>query len=97
MAKDSNYDILLDEDGDDKVVNGDFAVGDGYEDDCLIICQLNKGVLKSEPMLGPNLILMINANKAPTEIKQDLRLALSSDGKDPQIVDIKEGNIVIGI
>lgn len=97
MAKDSNFDIVLDADSDDAVANGDFVVSDGYEDDCLIICQLNKGVLKSDPMLGPNLIHMINANKAPTEIKQDIKLALASDGKDPKTLDIKEGNIVIGI
>ena len=42
MATD-NTDILLDADGDDKVANGDFALGDGRLDDGEIIFKLNTG------------------------------------------------------
>ena len=57
---DNNNDILLTDDFDDAVVNGDFDMGDGTEDDCLIITKLNKGALKSDVILGPNLVMMMN-------------------------------------
>jgi hypothetical protein len=88
-----NDDILLDEDGDDLVRDGDWAVGDGTLDDCWIIFGLNKGTVKSDPLLGPNLQLMINAPTVPTTIKQALDLALEMDGKTPKKLDIVNGHI----
>lgn len=90
MATDNN-DILLDDDGEDKVKDGDFAVGDGTIDDCFIIFRLNKGMLKGNVMMGPNLQLMINDNKPPTKIKQEMSLSLEMDGKTAKKLDIVNG------
>lgn len=92
MATD-NIDILLDSDYEDKIVDGDFAIGDGRLDDCNIILQLNAGELKSDPILGPTLIRMINSNISPTQIKQKCTLHLNRDGKFPKKFDIKNGFI----
>lgn len=94
MAKD-NVDILLDEDMEDKVVNGDFAIGDSTLDDCNIILKLNTGSLKSDPILGPNLIRMMNSNMSPTQIKQLIKLHLNRDNKHPRKLDLNNGFVDI--
>ena len=92
MATDNN-DILIDADGDDIVKDGDVDIGDGTIDDCLIIFRTNKGDVKSDPLLGPNIIRMINAAQTPTEMKQELMLNLRMDAKEPKKLNIKDGNI----
>lgn len=94
MAKD-NIDILLDADGDDKIENGDFAIGDGVLDDCNIIVQLNQGSLKSDPLLGPTIIRMMNSNVSKGEIVQAIKLHLKRDDKEPKKLDITNGSINI--
>jgi hypothetical protein len=92
-----NDDIILDQDGEDLVDNGDFVVDDGKLDDCLIILKTNKGEVKSDPMLGPNLIKMMNANVTTTDLKQEILLNLKMDSKEPKKLDIKDGNIDLSI
>lgn len=94
MATDST-DILLDDDFEDKIENGDFAIGDSTLDDCNIILKLNTGSLKSDPILAPNLIKMINSNISPTQIKQEIKLHLNRDNKYPKSLDIKNGFVDI--
>lgn len=94
MAKD-NVDILLDENFEDKVVNGDFAIGDGTLDDCNIIVKLNTGSIKSDPILGPNLVKMINSHLSPTQIIQQIKLHLNRDNKQPKKLEITNGFINI--
>ena len=93
MATD-NDDILIDNNGDEIIKNGDFAIGDGSLDDCFIIFKLNTGVLKSDPILGPNLITMMNKQGAQQEMKQALKLHLNRDKKTYKKLDIKDGKIV---
>ncbi len=80
MAKD-NQDILLDDTGDDKVENGDFAIGDGSMDDCFSILKLNQGALKYDPILGPNLIRMTNSKGSDSDISNVVRLNFERDNK----------------
>lgn len=96
MAKE-NIDILLDANGDDKVVGGDFAIGDGTLDDCIIIMKLTTGSLKSDPKLGPNLVEMNNAKKSPTEIQQVMKLHLKRDNKTVKSLKIVNGEIKLEI
>jgi hypothetical protein len=88
---------LIDSNGDEIVTAGDFAIGDGTLDDCNIIFRLNTGALKSDPILGPNLITMINSNKQDADIKQSLALHLARDNKYAKKLDIKNGNITFTI
>lgn len=90
-----NIDILLDSDGEDKIEGGDFAIGDGVQDDCSIILQLNAGELKSDPMLGPTLIRMMNSHTSPTQMKQQIKLHLNRDNKYPKDIKFNNGTIDI--
>ncbi|HXU28018.1 MAG TPA: hypothetical protein VN698_12380 [Bacteroidia bacterium] len=93
MDNQPNVDILRDAAGDDLIRDGDFAIGDGTLDDCLIIFKLNKGALKSDPILGPELQKMINSKMSPTQIKQILLLNLKRDNKTPKTLNVVNGNI----
>lgn len=94
MATD-NTDILLDPDFEDRIEAGDFAIGDGTLDDCNIILKLNTGDLKSDVMLGPTLIRMINSNTSPTQMKQEMKLHLNRDNKYPKEIVFENGSIKI--
>jgi hypothetical protein len=92
-----NTDILLDENGDDLIKNGDYAVGDGVQDDCVIILKLNKGALKSDPLLGPNLVSMTNGKNTKSDMEQAVRISLERDGKRPTKVVLVDGKIQIAL
>jgi hypothetical protein len=94
MAKD-NEDILLDSDGDEKVDNGDFAIGDGSLEDCECILNSNTGTVKSDPLIGANLFLLMNGQVTKTEIRQRVQLNLARDNKFPQRINVVDGNIGI--
>jgi hypothetical protein len=93
MDKDNNIDILLDSDGDDAAENGDFKIGDGRLDDCYTIFKLNSNSLKYDPILAPNLVMMMNSKASSLEIKQTLALNLGRDNKKYKVLDVKNGNI----
>lgn len=90
MATDSNSDIVLDGDFDDKHLYGDFELGDGRVDDCRCILKLNSGALKSDPIMGPNLILMMNGKVTETDLKQIIDLHFRRDGKELKALYTKE-------
>lgn len=92
MATD-NTDILLDENGDDLIKGGDYAVGDGVIDDCFIIFKLNTGSLKSDALLAPNLISMINGKQGSDDIKKALSINLQRDNKQYKRLSVKNGLI----
>ena len=96
MATD-NDDVLLDSDGDDSIKSGDFELGDGSEDDCVIILKLNRGALKSDPLMGPNLITMMNKKYGSSDIIQAIRIAFERDGKRPKNLSIVGGQINIAL
>ncbi|CAA0228449.1 conserved hypothetical protein [Tenacibaculum maritimum] len=75
-------DLLLDKDGDLLIQNGDIAVGESLTQDVSIIIRLSKGDLKSDPVLGADLITMINQKESPAVIEDQIRLHLERDGKD---------------
>jgi hypothetical protein len=81
-------DILLDEDGDLSIVNGDFVIGESLDQEVAAILQLNKGDLKEFPVLGPNLVQLINSNTSAIELKQLIKTELKRDGKSYQ--ELKE-------
>ena len=90
-----NGDFCLDENNDIATLNGDFRVADGRMDDCLIISYLNKGALKMDPVLGPNLIRMTNAKISEVEVLKALRVAFERDNKFASKLSIVEGKIDI--
>jgi len=92
MATD-NTDILLDENGDDQIKGGDFAVGDGTLDDCFIIFKLNTAALKQDPILAPNLVSMMNSTASNDDMKRAISLNLQRDNKKYKKLAVKNGII----
>lgn len=93
MARDNNTDILLDDDGDDAAGDGDFLIGDGRVGDCYTIFKLNSNSLKYDPVLAPNLVMMINSKASSLEIKLALVLNLGRDNKKYKKLEVKNGII----
>ncbi len=74
--------ILLDDNFEIVVRNGTVAIGETLIQEVHIILQMNQGELRSDPLLGPNLIYRIKGKKNQSEIKQAVKLALARDRKD---------------
>jgi hypothetical protein len=79
-----NYetDILLDENDDLIIVDGDFAIGESVLQEVGIILRLNSGDLKSDPVLAPNLVQLVNAKENPQEFEDRVRIHLKRDNKN---------------
>lgn len=75
-------DILLDENNDLIIRNGDFQIGDSLSQEVSIILGLAQGELKSDPLLGPNLTLLMNSKANKTRVQTRVKLHLKRDGKD---------------
>lgn len=75
-------DINLDLDDDLGITDGDFTIGESLSQDVGIILRLNQGDLKSDPILGPNLIQLIKSNVSQQELQTIIKLHLERDGKD---------------
>lgn len=81
-------DILLDENGDLAIANGDFVIGESLDQEVAALLQMNKGELKEFPIIGADLIKLINSNTSEIELKQILKNELKRDGKSYQ--ELKE-------
>jgi len=75
-------DILLDENDDLLFKDGELVLGESTTQEVGIIVRLNQGELKEDPLLGPNLITLINSNASKAKIKQRMKLHLARDGKN---------------
>lgn len=75
LLLDENDDLLFDS-------NGELVIGESDLQEVGIIARINKGEVKSDPLLGPNLIELIHANANQNEFKQRMKIALARDGKD---------------
>lgn len=78
MAKD----ILLTNNLDVAIANGDFVIGESLDQEVQILLEMAQGELKEDPLLGADLFRMINANATPTDLKQVVKVQLARDGKD---------------
>lgn len=82
MAKD----ILLNEDNDLQILNGDFVIGESTIQEVGIILSLTKGDLKSDPLVGADLIQLKKTKLKKFDIESRARIALARDGKDYDII-----------
>lgn len=85
---DNNFDIMLSGNDDLQIVNGDFVIDNSILQEVGIIIRLNAGDLKSDPVLGPNLIQLINAKEDPQEFEERVRIHLARDNKSYE--DVKK-------
>lgn len=79
-----NYetDILLDENDDLVIVDGDFVIDESVLQEVGIILRLNSGDLKSDPVLAPNLIQLVNSKENSQEFEDRVRIHLKRDNKN---------------
>lgn len=75
-------DILLDDDNDLLIENGDLTIGDSAIQDVALILATNKGEWKSAPLLGANLTELLRSRASQDEINKRIRLQMEYDGKD---------------
>ena len=81
-------DILLDDNDDLNIVNGDFVIGESTLQEVGIILRLNSGELRNDPVLAPNLIQLVNSASKDQEFEERVRLFLKRDNKNYE--DIKK-------
>lgn len=74
--------ILLDENGDLKVIGKQLVVGDSEMQEVAIILEMSQGSLKSNPLLGADLIQLLKANASKADITRRTRIHLEKDGKN---------------
>jgi hypothetical protein len=75
-------DFVIDSENDLIIQNGDFAVRDSLTQDVAIILELAQGGLKSDPILGPNLVQMMRGIGNQERIARSVKLHLARDNKD---------------
>jgi hypothetical protein len=75
-------DILLDENNDLQIVNGDFVIGESLMQEVGIILQMNQGELKSDPLIGANLTTKIRGVQNDAKIRRHIETQMELDGKD---------------
>lgn len=78
----TNTDILLNEDDELAIVGDDLVVDESKWQEVQNIIRLIPGQLKFAPMLGPNLIRMINSKVSDLQLKDVIKRNLEADGKN---------------
>lgn len=87
-------DILLDENNDLLIQNGDFVIGISEEQEIKMILQAVKNDYKQTPELGVNLIEELNGSGSVRALQQKIKLNLRMDGKENVKFKIEKGEIV---
>jgi len=90
MAKD----ILLDENNDLLVQNGDFVIGESERQEIKMILQAVKNDYKQFPEIGVNLVEELNSSGSARALTQKIKLNLKMDGKDDVKFKIDKGEII---
>ncbi|MGC4130194.1 MAG: hypothetical protein QM564_11710 [Bergeyella sp.] len=78
MAKD----ILLDENNEIQIINGDFSIGESELQEVASVLRLRQGELKSDPILGANLQHFMKGKYDRTAIEKRVKIHLERDGKN---------------
>lgn len=87
-------DILLDDNNDIKIVNGDFDIGDSEMQEVGSILQSTQGEWKMTPTLGPNLYRFIKSKSSKSEIEATVSIHLAIDNKDFKLLKNKIKTII---
>ena len=75
-------DVLLDENNDLKIVNGDFVIGESEMQDVGLILSSNQGEWKEHPIIGANLVTKVRSNTNDGRLERELRIQMKLDNKD---------------
>lgn len=78
MAKD----ILLNENNEIQILNGDFLIGESEFQEVEIILKLRQGELKPDPILGANIQHFMKGKYDRIAIEKRVKINLERDGKN---------------
>lgn len=88
-------DILLDEEGNFAVANGDLVVGNSDEQHIHLILASNKGEWLESPTMGAGLSKHLNGMISQSELIRDIKLDLQRDGYNVKSVNWNDGEITV--
>ncbi|MDY3352296.1 oxidase [Riemerella anatipestifer] len=88
-------DILLEDDGDLKIANGDFVVGESTQQEITHILTSFRGEWKEHPILGAEIPRLLKARAGITKMRSIVREQLEMDGFKKVHFDIKDNEIEI--
>lgn len=74
--------ILLNDENDLKIIGKQMVVGDSTMQEVAIILEMSQGSLKSNPLLGADIIQLLKANASKVDIVRRSRIHLEKDGKN---------------
>ncbi|MEO0075648.1 MAG: oxidase [candidate division WOR-3 bacterium] len=90
-------DLLLDENNDLKIENGDFVIGQSDQQHIELILRSAPGHWKQHPLIGADLTKMLNAPLSLYE-KQQIKVALQADGyKVNNITFNDNGEVIVDV
>ncbi len=75
-------DLLLNDENDIQIANGDFVIGESLTQEVALILRSSQGEWKSDPLTGANLIQLINSNVDEISLRKRVKLHLQRDNKD---------------
>lgn len=84
-------DILVEDNNDLLIENGDFVVGDSDIQHIDHIITAQPGEYKETPQLGFGVINYLKSNATKTKFKRDLRVQLNFDGYENPNIDLEDG------
>ena len=87
-------DILLDDNNDLKIINGDFDYGDSEIQEVGLILQSTQCEWKMTPTLGPNLYRFIKSKASKSEIESTVAIHLAIDNKDFKTLRTKINTVI---
>lgn len=73
-------DLLLDENLDLKIINGDFVIADTEVQDIELLISSSKGSWKEHPTTGVGIAQLIKSRATEVRIKRDINEQLTLDG-----------------
>lgn len=86
---DERIDILLDDNNDLLIENGDLATGDSHYQNVKLIMQAAPGHWKQYPTLGANVMNFVNGSSP--ELMREVKLQLLADGYDVKRLSVGTG------
>jgi hypothetical protein len=90
-------DIMLDDNDDLMISNGDFFVDDSNDQHVAIIFDCVKGEIRENPSLGFAAMHLLKSNITDIEVKRLLRVELNKDGYEDANIDINREHGVMNI
>lgn len=88
-------DIILDKDGDLKIEDGDFVIGNSDQQEIEALIMWKKGECKEFPLAGGNLAQLLKTREGQTAALREAKYQLNNDGFDINKIGIENFNINI--